>query len=72
VFLGWYTAPPMPSIGSTPPTFPAYMVQVIGDPVAGWPGINVEAVVVNAETGERDTIYGGSAPVMGTTCGVPA
>jgi hypothetical protein len=70
VFLGWYKAPPMPSAGYVPPEFPAYLVQVIGDPVKGWPGINVEAVVVNAETGERDAIYGGSEPVMGITCGV--
>jgi hypothetical protein len=71
VFLGWYKAPSMPSVGYVPPEFPAYLVQVIGDPVKGWPGINVEAVVINAETGERDTIYGGSEPVMGITCGVP-
>jgi hypothetical protein len=72
VFLGWYRAPNMPSIGYKPPTFPAYLVEVIGDPVQGWPGVNVQAVVVNAQTGERDAIYGGSAPVMGTTCGVSA
>jgi hypothetical protein len=72
VFLGWYVGPSMPRLGYVPPTHPAYLVQIIGDPVAGWPGINVEAVVVNAETGERGTIYGGTLPIMGTTCGVPA
>jgi hypothetical protein len=73
VFLGWYVGPSMPRLGYVPPTHAAYLVQIIGDPVAGWPGINVEAVEVNAETGERGTIYGGGpGPIMGTTCGVPA
>ncbi len=71
IFLGWYVAPQMPSYGYVPPRFPAYLVQVLGDPVKGWPNINVEAVVIDAGTGERDTIYGSSdAPIMGTTCGV--
>lgn len=74
VYLGWYQAPMMPSYGYVPPTFPAYLVQIVGDPVPPeWRGINVEVVVVNATTGERDTIYGtGGSPIMGTTCGVPA
>jgi hypothetical protein len=73
VYLGWYRAPMEPSFGYVPPTFAAYLVQILGDPVKGWPGINVEVVVINAETGERGTIYGGgSTPVMGTTCGVRA
>ena len=73
VYLGWYKAPMMPSYGYVPPTFPAYLVQILGDPVKGWPGVNVEVVVINAQTGERDTIYGsGPGPIMGTTCGVPA
>lgn len=43
VFLGWYEEPPIRSHGEavSPDAFPAYIVQVMGDPVPGWPGINV-------------------------------
>jgi hypothetical protein len=73
IYLGWYRAPLMPSVGYVPRRFPAYLVEVIGDPVKGWPEINVAAVVVNAQTGAPVTTYGNSAsPGMGTTCGVPS
>ena len=69
VFLGWYRGRHMPRLGYVPETYPAYIVQVIGDPVKGWPDINVMAVVINAETGDRGARLGASPPLMGTTCG---
>lgn len=73
VFLGWYSAPQMPSHGEdvVRPTYPAYLVQVLADPVPGFPGINVAAVIVDARSGKLGTTFG-AAPhggVLGTTCG---
>jgi hypothetical protein len=72
VFLGFYTGEQMPSYGYVPPTYPAYLVQLLAAPVPGWGALNVEVVVVDAQTGERGPIYGAGAPpgLMGTTCGV--
>ncbi len=71
VFLGWFTAQPMPSVGYVAPTYPAYLVQVLAPPVAAYPGENVEVGVVDARTGQRGTFYGsGGATFLGTTCGV--
>lgn len=75
VFLGTYTAPRMPTHGQpyVPNTFPAYLVQVLADPVPGWPMINIGVVVVNAVTGKGGTTFGAGLPptgIMGTTCGV--
>jgi hypothetical protein len=72
IFLGYYTAPPQPSVGYVPPEFPAYLVQVLGDPVPDFPMINIGVVVVDATTGEQSTTYGAGTPphgIMGTTCG---
>ncbi len=73
VFLGWYVHEQMPSDGYVAPSFPAYLVQVLGDPVKGFPMLNIDILVINAYTGERAGGYGaGAAPagIMGTTCGV--
>jgi hypothetical protein len=73
IFLGYYTAPQMPRIGYVPPEFPAYLVQVLADPVPAFPMINIGVVVVDATTGERSSTYGAGTPpdgIMGTTCGV--
>lgn len=73
LFLGWYTGEQEPSIGYVPPTYPAYLVQVLAPAVPGFDLINIEVIVVNARTGERGPAYGGGpAPsgIMGTTCGV--
>ena len=73
VFLGYYTGGQMPSFGYVPPTYPAYMVQVLADPIPDFPLLNIGVMVVNAVTGEAGTAYGGGeAPygTLGTTCGV--
>ncbi len=76
VFLGMYTAPPMPTHGDpyVPHPFPAYLVQVLADPIPEFPMMNFGVVVVDAATGELKTQFGGGgrAPdgLMGTTCGV--
>jgi hypothetical protein len=72
IFLGYYTAPQMPRVGYVAPEFPAYLVQVLADPVPDFPMINIGVVVVNATTGEQRTTYGAGTPphgIMGTTCG---
>jgi hypothetical protein len=73
VFLGYYTGMQEPSIGYVPPTYPAYLVQVLADPIPDFPMLNIGVVVVNATTGERGTTFGAGQPpygVMGSTCGV--
>ncbi len=57
IYLGYYTAPSMPSFGYVPPEFPAYLVQVFDDRVPDFPMINIGVVVVDARTGERSTTY---------------
>jgi hypothetical protein len=79
-FLGWYTGPPSSFLGrGTPPpdaygpSFPAYVIQLLGDPIPGRPAINIEVVVIDAESGVQITILGGGEPpsgILGTTCGV--
>jgi hypothetical protein len=72
-FLGWLQEPQMPNHGqpATPRAYTAYLVQLLGDPVPGWPGINVELVVVDAVTGERGmSMGGGPTAFMGSTCGI--
>jgi hypothetical protein len=71
VFLGMYTAPGSPH--DEPQPFPAYLVQVLADPVPDYPQSNIGIIVVDAVSGEFRTQHGeGPAPfgVMGTTCGV--
>jgi hypothetical protein len=73
IFLGWYTGERMPRVGYVPPTYAAYLVQVLGDPVPEFPLINIGVAVVDAHTGEFQSEYGGGPPpfgIMGTTCGV--
>jgi len=76
VFLGMYTAPPMPTHGDpyVPHPFPAYLVQVLADPIPEFPMMNFGVVVVDAATGELKTQFGGGGRppdgLMGTTCGV--
>jgi hypothetical protein len=73
VFLGYYTGMQEPSIGYVPPTYAAYLVQVLADPIPDFPMLNIGVVVVNATTGERGTTFGAGQPpygVMGSTCGV--
>jgi hypothetical protein len=73
VFLGYYTGFHHPRQGYVPPTFPAYLVQVLAEPIPGFPMLNIGVIVINAATGEQDTQYGGGDPpdgMMGTTCGV--
>jgi hypothetical protein len=71
VFLGYYRAPDMPSYGYVPPEFTAYLVQTIGAPAPGFPGLNVEVVLIDAQTRAMGPWYGfGPTPVLGTTCGV--
>jgi hypothetical protein len=73
IFLGDYIGPGMPRVGYVRPEFPAYLVQVLADPVPDFPMINIGVVVVDATTGEQSTTYGAGAPpdgIMGTTCGV--
>jgi hypothetical protein len=71
IFLGYFTGPPEPSFGYTPPTLAAYLVQVLDDPVPEFPGINVGVVVIDATTGDSLMSFGGGPfGGMGTTCGV--
>jgi len=72
-FLGWYTGPPMPRVGYVRPSYPAYLVQTLADPVPGFPMINIGVTVIDARTGETGMHTGGGAPpfgIIGTTCGV--
>ncbi len=74
VFLGYFTAEPEPSLGYVPPTYPAYLVQVLARPAKGYAGQNIEMSPVDARTGERGMFYGwagsdGTGEVLGTTCG---
>ncbi len=70
-YLGYYTAPMMPSYGYVPPQFIAYVVQTLAPTVPSFPGINVGIVVIDARTGAMSTRYGsGSGPILGTSCGV--
>jgi hypothetical protein len=69
-FLGYYKAPEVGTSGYVPPKFPAYLVQVFAAPVPGFPDVNRAWMVVNAETGQAVTGYGGGAVAFGTTCGV--
>jgi hypothetical protein len=71
IFLGYYEGPQEPTYSYVPPQFPAYLVQLIGAPAPGFPGLNIGLDVLNAETGESDGMFGyGDGPVLGTTCGV--
>jgi hypothetical protein len=75
VFLGMYTRPSMLTHGQPSPAlpFPAYLVQVVADPIADFPMLNLSVVVVDAVTGELGTQFGGGLPpngMMGTSCGV--
>lgn len=73
IFLGYYTGPGQPRVGYVRPEFPAYLVQVLDDPVHDFPMINIGVVVVDATTGEQSTTYGAGPPpdgIIGTTCGV--
>lgn len=72
VFLGYYGGMAMPSVGYVPPEFPAYLVQVIGAPVAEFPGTNIQVVVIDAETGEAGGMFSSGTTVLGTTCGAAA
>jgi hypothetical protein len=60
----------MPAPGYIPPEFPAYLVQVMGSPAPGFPGFNIQVVVVNAETSAVGSSFSGPGTVLGTTCGV--
>lgn len=76
VFLGMYTAPAMPTHGDpyVPNPFPAYLVQVLADPIPDFPKMNFGVVVVDATSGQLKTQFGGGGRppdgLMGTTCGV--
>jgi hypothetical protein len=73
IFLGYYVGPQFSNHGNVyvPPQLPAYLVQIIGAPAPGFPGDNIQVVVLDAETGARVTAFGGGKPVvLGTTCGV--
>lgn len=70
VYLGYYIGPMEPRLGYVPPEFVAYLVQRLGPPASGFPGLNVGIVPVNAVTGEKGTRFGfGDGPILGTTCG---
>jgi hypothetical protein len=73
IFVGRYTGEQMPEVGYVPPTYPAYLVQVLADPVARFPLISIGVMVINARTGEFGPQYGGGTEpfgIVGTTCGV--
>ncbi len=71
IYLGYFTGPPMPTAGYVPPEVPAYVVQVIGQPVPDFPDLNIQAAVIDAQTGKALTMYSTTGePVLGTTCGV--
>jgi hypothetical protein len=70
IFLGSYTPRQMPVPNYVPQPFPAYVVQVIGAPVPAFPGYNIQAIVIMAETGRVAESFSSSGTVLGTTCGV--
>lgn len=72
VFLGYYTPYEPRHLGPTPDpsSYPAYLVQVIGAAVPGFPGYNIQVVFVDAETAQVDGIISNGGPLLGTTCGV--
>jgi hypothetical protein len=73
IFLGYYVGRQFSNHGNVyvPPQLPAYLVQIIGAPAPGYPGLNIQVVVLDAGTGARVTAFGGGGdPVLGTTCGV--
>ena len=73
LYLGYYRYQAMASISGdyVPPQLPAYLVQLLAPPVKGFPGGNVEVMVIDARTGQPGERFGYGPPVvLGTTCGV--
>lgn len=70
-YLGVFRAPHQPRLGYDPPTYPAYLVQLIGSPVDEFPNLNIGLEVVDARTGVVGSSYSfGDGPILGTTCDV--
>jgi hypothetical protein len=71
VYLGYFRYEEEPSYGYVPPELPAYLIQLLAPPIKGFPGGNVEVMVIDARTGQPGERLGsGPVPVLGTTCGV--
>lgn len=71
VFLGMYeNRLPLPHASPGPP-FPAYLVQVLADPIPDFSKLNIAVVVVDARTGAQGSGFSGGGPspygAMGTT-----